>query len=50
MPWIQLIVPEGTMSPPFGRSELFAPAPFLGLSPQALRCRPFRARKSRPSP
>ncbi len=50
MPSVQLIVPDGTMSPPFGGSKLFRPAAYLGLSPQALRCRPFRARKSGPSP
>ena len=37
---------QGMMSPPFGGSENLARAMFLGLTPQAIRCRPFRAQKT----
>jgi hypothetical protein len=32
-PSVRLIVPDGTMSPPFGGSELFGPAAFLAFAP-----------------
>ena len=44
--FVQDSVPSATMSPPFGGSENFARAMFLGLTPQAIRCRPFRAQKT----